>query len=553
VRLSLQRAVRPWSWADRPQLARAVSVLREPPSGRGENPHCHWAAARKEFVFVRSLKRYFTPKPLLFAMAADVADAARRARSGERRGGKVTDHDLRLVLRLAKRAGALEVRVGGSNLVFNAAAVALLAPLLPRSTTLHFTFGSSVMLDFVHNWRHYVDHAGLTPAPVGAVDGLLLKACEGASIAAVAVSPSLDVWTYEVRVVAPGQALTRSVESNWAYYRHHKSSFLEMGLVKVAFLTELLGAGFSVLISDLDVVWLNGRRWRWMSYSDPAEPPLAEASLAAMADVLVSMDEIITARDGAGAFGFGSELNKGVLFFRNTSGSLALVQAWREAMKVKGVKTVEFINDQNIFNQVVNAAGLRTVEHARRGGADAWRAILSQNGQLVPGAFEAAGAAGGRLRPVRLSEAAFLPCLPSQRCEERVRFSLSTLPMRAFTNGHSGFNQDAQHAPGAELPSGAPVTVHFTFQFGDTNEYPHGKRQRAREAALWAVDPPAYFTEGVYVKLASPIRPSTLRPTWPGSTAASPSGRRSGTCIWTRRSARQCATCSRLRRPSAGS
>ena len=51
-------------------------------------------------------------------MAADVADAARRARSGERRGGKVTEHDLRLVLRLAKCAGALEVRVGGMTIMF---------------------------------------------------------------------------------------------------------------------------------------------------------------------------------------------------------------------------------------------------------------------------------------------------------------------------------------------------------------------------------------------------------------------------------------------------
>ena len=37
-----------------------------------------------------------------------------------------------------------------------------------------------------------------------------------------------------------------------------RSDFLEMGLVKVAFLWELLAVGFSVLISDLDVVWLKG-------------------------------------------------------------------------------------------------------------------------------------------------------------------------------------------------------------------------------------------------------------------------------------------------------
>ena len=47
-----------------------------------------------------------------------------------------------------------------------------------------------------------------------------------------------------------------------------------------------------------------------------------------------------------------------------------------------------------------------------------------------------------------------------------------------------------QGMEGHELPQNEPITVHFTFQFGDTKDYPHGKRQRAREAALWAVDPP---------------------------------------------------------------
>ena len=57
---------------------------------------------------------------------------------------------------------------------------------------------------------------------------------------------------------------------------------------------------------------------------------------------------------------------------------------------------------------------------------------------------------------------------------------------------------------GHELPQNEPITVHFTFQFGDTGEYPHGKRQRAREAALWAVDPPSYFTEGIFVAIVGP-------------------------------------------------
>ena len=51
------------------------------------------------------------------AMAADVADVARPARAGERRGGTVSEHDMRLVLRLAKRVGAPEVRVGRMTMV----------------------------------------------------------------------------------------------------------------------------------------------------------------------------------------------------------------------------------------------------------------------------------------------------------------------------------------------------------------------------------------------------------------------------------------------------
>ena len=80
--------------------------------------------------------------------------------------------------------------------------------------------------------------------------------------------------------------------AEWKYYRHHKSSFLELGLVKAAFLWELLRLGYDVLISDLDVVWINDGWERWMTYRNAARPPLPEAEMQAMADVLVSTDEL---------------------------------------------------------------------------------------------------------------------------------------------------------------------------------------------------------------------------------------------------------------------
>ena len=55
-------------------------------------------------------------------------------------------------------------------LVYNNASYAALAPYTPKGTTLHFTFGSAVMLDFVKNWLHFAHRAGLAPLLVGAAD-----------------------------------------------------------------------------------------------------------------------------------------------------------------------------------------------------------------------------------------------------------------------------------------------------------------------------------------------------------------------------------------------
>ena len=104
-----------------------------------------------------------------------------------------------------------------------------------------------------------------------------------------------------------------------------------MGLVKVAFLWELLSAGFNVLISDLDVVWLNGHWQRWMTWADAAHPPVPQASLIALADVLVTTDELSAQRDAQGGRlgGMHTELNTGVVHFRATDGARAMVQQWR--------------------------------------------------------------------------------------------------------------------------------------------------------------------------------------------------------------------------------
>ena len=134
-------------------------------------------------------------------------------------------------------------------LVFNEAGREVYGQLEPRGTTIHFTFGSAVMMDFVKNWLHFVNRAQLAPLLVGAADTALFKFCTDAHVASVAISPELDVWTYQRK--AKLKEAVYEIKSEWKYMRHHDSDFLEMGLVKVAFLWELLSAHFSVRISDL--------------------------------------------------------------------------------------------------------------------------------------------------------------------------------------------------------------------------------------------------------------------------------------------------------------
>ena len=72
-----------------------------------------------------------------------------------------------------------------------------LSRVVPKGATLHFTFGSGTMMQFLRNWRHYIVKAGIAPAIVGAADADMLAACTAEAIGATGIVQDLDVWTYE--------------------------------------------------------------------------------------------------------------------------------------------------------------------------------------------------------------------------------------------------------------------------------------------------------------------------------------------------------------------
>ena len=386
------------------------------------------------------------------------------------------------------------------NLVFNTEGIELLKTMHPRMHTMHFTFGSQGLWDFLINWRHHHKKAGLPNHLVGAADSQMLARCTESGIAASGLRPELDVWNYTLRHTASTSSTDqlRAGSTEWMYYRHHKSAFLEIGLVKIAFLWELVNIGFDVLISDLDIVWLSPHWERWMTYKQPGTP-VAEAALMAMADVLVSTDELNEEEDRKQS-GFRVDLNTGVLFFRATNGSRAFIQGWRLAMMAQ--KNTPDTNDQFIFCQLVQRSKCQSVIASAERMA-AWQEQLHQHGLIRE---DAMASISPDTRDVRLSQQRFAPCLNTTQCAP-VPFSIATLPLRAFSGGHTFFFQHLQEDRRHELPSKQLVTMHFTFQYGDIlyHDYPFGKRQRAREAGIWAADPPEYFTEGRFLRITGDL------------------------------------------------
>ena len=197
-------------------------------------------------------------------------------------------------------------------------------------------------------------------------------------------------------------------------------------------------------------------------------------------------------------------------------------------------REVEHTNDQFVFVDMVRQAEMQPVT-AQPDHMDAWRAALRAHGLDRAEAFAAITPS---TRSVSISAAGFsaavplagqgevvtghgkppTPCLPEAGCGA-ARFTLGTLPLRVFTSGHGffmqhvqGFDGHAQHlGAGPARPAASVATVHFTFQYSDTPDFPHGKRQRAREAALWTADPASYYTEGRFVKLVGPLYTAAQR------------------------------------------
>ena len=178
------------------------------------------------------------------------------------------------------------------------------------------TFGSHSMADFLLNWLEHVKRLDQRLYLVGALDQRMEQLCAKHRIPAATIKPSA--------MAANGilSSVGQLGQSSGQYYRYAAGTFLRMGLVKEVFIRSMLDAGLDAMVSDVDVAWLSSP-WPLVRYPEAAARP--SAALLALADVILSVDQVQQYMDSDKyQWHIHSELNTGVIFFRNSEGARGL-------------------------------------------------------------------------------------------------------------------------------------------------------------------------------------------------------------------------------------
>jgi|APGre2960657444_1045066.scaffolds.fasta_scaffold03195_3 hypothetical protein len=339
-----------------------------------------------------------------------------------------------------------------SMLTFNSHARALFTRIDgSQNRGLFVTFGSLGMQEFILNWVAQVTKQRLGPFLVGALDDGAAELCEQRGIPAVSFG-----------------ALT--MNTTGAYWRQNERTFLAMATLKTQLLIGLLTSGWDCMMSDVDVLWFDSP-WGWLGGHGVQTYP--EAAKMIKADVLISTDIVEVETDSEHAsWLLNREYNTGIVFFRATNASVALVRLWRERCDIEGAIEGLYINDQAVFNRMTHGSANGRTEEL----------VLSpeEEPDLLPNAVRGV---------FHVTSPIMAP--------SGLRVAMGVLPMTRFCNGHVFFINRLPSRFGLK-----PIAVHATYQYADEKTYSYGKRHRLRQARGWNMDTDAYYTEGQFLVIA---------------------------------------------------
>lgn len=338
-----------------------------------------------------------------------------------------------------------------AHLQFNAPAIKLFREIDDRTHRgIMVSFSSLGMKEFMVNWARQVEKKGLGPVVIGALDEGAYKICTEHGIPAAAFG-------------------SLAMKTTSAYFRQDEGTFLAMATLKTELLRGLLQSGWDIMLSDVDVSWLDSP-WRWIGTNGVA--PVPEAAMMAKADVLVSSDVVeIEADSHHGRWLLDREYNTGILFFRATNASIGLVKLWRERLEIEGAIKGLYINDQAVFNRMTH------------GHADGRIDLVDLAPHEVPDIDPNA------IRGVYKVQSPIM-------APHKLWVNMGVFPLTRFCNGHVFFVNRLPERFGFRA-----AAVHATYQFADEKVYSFGKRHRLRQAQLWHMDEDPYYSEGNFLAI----------------------------------------------------
>lgn len=373
--------------------------------------------------------------------------------------------------------------------------------LPPSPNTVMLTFGTAAVVDFVLNWAQHVSRIPeLEPFFVAALDLTVLAACEGARVRSF-LAPHWEI------IGNASFQREKQYKQATEYFRSDLSAFKKLGFVKILVAARFLEQGYSVLVSDADVVWLR-HPWSALRAEGKLWDPDGERVLGAdlgQADVLTATDVVDLTLDAESARLMEGELNTGILFMRSSAHTAAFASEW-----ARRVLYTRDGHDQQEFNHLVKGCYPKEVEAGRPDDRDPADLNLRECERppylpvVVKASSEDRGVEGttwvrcdengtdslGRhVGPARIAAST----LAMRRAGKRAvlwmwhrRLRAAVLPIPYFIGGHPYFVQHAHEEPGAPRP----IAVHMSWGFGDL----FGKRERLRENGWWLVEDASYFT-----------------------------------------------------------
>lgn len=270
---------------------------------------------------------------------------------------------------------------------------ALVARFASPDRMVIVSFVNAHYMDFCRNWVRHLRAAGNRHFLVGALDDQAFAELRRANV------PSFDM-----------AASLTTRDFGWG-----SKVFKQAQQKKIAMFLGVLQMGYSVLLSDIDVMYLRD--------------PFGFFRAVPQAHLLVSSDLLgntVTDDGPEKLSGFGATLNVGIIFMRPTNATIELTNDWN----VMCSKNLDFW-EQAAFNQLVRR-GMRA-RQTPPAGPYAERIMPAYKGGSIPTAV---------------------------------------LPVSTFCSGHTAFVQRMPQRLGKQ-----PYALHATFQFAGTNGKRHRMRE----------------------------------------------------------------------------